>query len=86
MQNDGRSVTSQPTRELAQRLAGGVEVILLWHPDLDSVELVLEDRATGAGFQIEVAPEDAIDAFYHPYAYATGCDAHRQDEGTINDD
>jgi hypothetical protein len=75
-----------PTRELAQRLTGGVEVLLLWHPDIDSVELSLQDGATGAGFQIEVAPEDAIDAFYHPYAYASGCDANRQDEGTINDD
>ena len=85
-QNHCRSVTSQPTRELAQRLAGGVEVILLWHPDLDSVELVLEDRATGAGCEVEIAPQDALDAFYHPYAYASRCDAHRQDEGTINDD
>ena len=77
MQNDGRSVTSQPTRELAQRLAGGVEVILLWHPDLDSVELVLEDRATGAGCEVEIAP--------HPYAHATRCDVQREDEWTIND-
>ena len=88
--DDGRFETRElggaPTRELAQRLTGGIEVLLLWHPDIDSVELSLQDRATGAGFQIEVAPEDAIDAFYHPYAYASGCDAQRQDEGTINDD
>ena len=30
----------------------------------------VRDPATGAGFQIEVAPANAIDAFYHPYAYA----------------
>ena len=85
MQNDGRSVTSQPTRELAQRLAAGVEVLLVWHPDTDSVELVLHDQATGAGFQVEVAPEDALDAFNHPYAHATRCDVQREDEWTIND-
>ena len=85
MQNDGRSVTSEPTRELAQRLTGRVEVLLLWHPDIDSVELSLEDRATGMGFQVEVAPENALDAFNHPYAYASGCDLHREDEWTIND-
>jgi len=37
------------------------------------VELVLEDRATGAGCEVEIAPEDALDAFYHPYAYVSGC-------------
>jgi hypothetical protein len=59
-----------PTRELAQRLSGTVEVLLLWHPEIDRVELSLRDLATGAGFHIEVAPGNAIDAFYHPYAYA----------------
>ena len=85
MQNDGRSGTSQPTRELAQRLTGGVEVILLWHPDIDSVELVLEDRATGAGCEVEIAPEDALDAFYHPYAYVSRCAVRGEDEWTIDD-
>ena len=61
---------STPTRELAQRLSGAVEVLLLWHPEIDRVELSVRDLTTGAGFQIEVAPGDAIDAFYHPYAYA----------------
>ena len=28
---------------------------------------------------------DALDAFNHPYAYASGCDLHREDEWTIND-
>lgn len=67
-------------RELAQRLAGGVEVLLLWYPDVDSVEVSLRDTVTGAGFQIEVEPADAIQAFYHPYAYAVGPVAHRDSE------
>jgi hypothetical protein len=61
---------STRTRELAQRLSGAVEVLLLWHPEIDRVEVSVRDLTTGAGFQIEVAPGDAIDAFYHPYAYA----------------
>jgi hypothetical protein len=61
---------SAPTRELAQRLSGTVEVLLLWQPELDRVELSVRDLATGAGFDIAVAPSNAIDAFYHPYAYA----------------
>jgi hypothetical protein len=61
---------SAPTRELAQRLSGTVEVQLLWQPEIDRVHLSVHDLATGAGFDIAVAPGNAIDAFYHPYAYA----------------
>ena len=61
---------SAPTRELAQRLTGTVEVQLLWQPEMNRVRLSVRDLATGAGFEIEVAPGNAIDAFYHPYAYA----------------
>jgi len=66
---------SEPSRELAQRLNGGVEVLLLWHPELDLVELCLHDIATGEELQIEVAPGDANDAFYHPYAYVAKRDS-----------
>jgi len=65
-----------------------VEVLLLWHPELDRVELSVRDLATGAGFDIEVAPGDAIDAFDHPYAYAARREnSHRVggDERTIVD-
>ncbi len=61
---------SAPTRELSRRLTGTVEVLLLWHPETDRVGLSVRDLATGAGFHLEVASADAIDAFYHPYAYA----------------
>ena len=63
-----------PTRELAQRLSGADEVLLLWHPESDRVELAVRNLATGADCQIEVAPADAIDAFYHPFAYVGGCE------------
>ena len=62
-----------PVRELAQRLSGADEVLLLWYPEDDQVELAVRNLATGAGCQIEVAPANAIDAFYHPFAY--GADA-----------
>ncbi len=61
---------SAPTRELAQRLSGTVEVLLFWHREIDRVGLSVRDLSTGAGFHLEVAPANAIDAFYHPYAYA----------------
>ena len=72
------------TRELAQRLTSGVEIVLLWHPGIDSLELVVHDPATGADCQVEIAPEDAIDAFYHPYAYAPVCGEHAEDEAVVD--
>ncbi len=77
-----------PGRELAQRRSGTDEVLLLWHPEIDRVELSVRDLVTGAGFDIEVAPGNAIDAFHHPYAYATARgDSERvdRDEATIVD-
>jgi hypothetical protein len=64
-----------PTRELAQRRSGTVEVLLLWHAEIDRVEVSLQDSATDAGFHIEVPPGNALDAFYHPYAYAPSCES-----------
>jgi hypothetical protein len=80
--------TSVPTRELAQRLSGGDEVLLLWHPDSDRVELSVRNLASGVDRQIEVAPADALDAFRHPFAYAGMVERpHRVDleEMTIDD-
>ena len=65
---------SATTRELAQRLSGADEVLLLWHPESDRVELSVRNLATGAGCEIEIAPADAIDAFYHPFAYVARCE------------
>jgi hypothetical protein len=60
---------SAQARELAQRLSGTDEVLLLWHPESERVELAVRDLATGAAFHLEVAPGSAMDAFHHPYAY-----------------
>jgi hypothetical protein len=57
-------------RELAQRLSGTDEVLLLRYPEIDLVELSVSDVTTGEGFHIEVAAGTAMDAFQHPYAYA----------------
>jgi hypothetical protein len=61
---------SDLTRELAQRLSGKEEVLLLWHPTGNRVEVSVRDRGSGAGFSIEVGASSAMDAFHHPYAYA----------------
>lgn len=62
--------TRRTTRELAQRMSGSDEILLLWHSESDHVEIHIRDVATGVGFRLEVPAASAIDAFYHPYAYA----------------
>lgn len=57
------------TQELAMRIADGLAVMLLWHPADDSVTVAVADARTGDGFELSVARERALDAFYHPYAY-----------------
>lgn len=77
------------TRELARRQSGTAEVLLLWHPRVEQVELSVRDSATGECFHLEVAPGDALDAFHHPYAYGAGrerCILVAQDEGMDVDD
>lgn len=61
--------------ELAHRSSGSIEVALYW--DAAHVEVMVEliDRAGGASFQLVVPSEHALDAFHHPYAYASAYDA-----------
>jgi hypothetical protein len=56
-------------RELAHRSSNGIEVRLFWNPADNGVTVAVDD-ALGAAFELAVAPEHALDAFYHPYAYA----------------
>jgi hypothetical protein len=58
------------TRELAARTSDGLCVLLLWHPDEDALTVSVEDTRAGDRFQLAVAADRALDAFYHPFAYA----------------
>ena len=58
-------------RELAARESNGIHVVLLWHPGNDELTVSVEDVHIGDRFQLAVAPERALDAFNHPFAYAT---------------
>lgn len=58
------------TRELAAREGDGIQVTLLWHPGDNALTVSVEDTRVGRWFQLAVAPDRALDAFYHPYAYA----------------
>jgi hypothetical protein len=56
--------------ELANRRSGGVEVRLLWSRDSDVCTIAVTDDRTGEVFEVTVTRDRALDAFYHPFAYA----------------
>jgi hypothetical protein len=62
--------TGTSTRELAARENDGVSVRLLWHPRMNAVTVSIEDSRVGDRFHVAVAADRALDAFYHPFAYA----------------
>ena len=64
------SAKKNQIRELAARRRAGLSVVLRWHPDDDAVTVKVADSSTGDRFEIRVDREHALDAFYHPYAYA----------------
>jgi len=57
-------------RELAARKQDGLAVALLWHPRADALTVSIADSRTGDRFRFEVERSRALDAFYHPFAYA----------------
>jgi hypothetical protein len=57
-------------RELARRSSAGVDVTLYWHPLLDELVVSVCDKRHGAYFEIRPQSYQALDVYYHPYAYA----------------
>jgi hypothetical protein len=53
----------------SHRVTSCAEVTLLWRKLDNTITLRLVDLATGTEFEFGVRPEDALDAFNHPYAY-----------------
>ena len=64
------TVAAPQARELAVRESDGIHVRLMWHPNLNAVTVSVEDARVGDRFQLAVAPDRSLDAFYHPFAYA----------------
>jgi hypothetical protein len=58
-------------RELAARESNGLSVRLLWHPLEGAVTVSVEDYHEREYFVLAVAPEHALDAFYHPFVPPT---------------
>jgi hypothetical protein len=60
-------------RELAHRATDGLEVMLFWREATNELTVSVSDERTGAYFELDAEPGEALDVFYHPYAHA----AHR---------
>ena len=56
-------------RELDRRTHDGIDVSLLWDPRTKGVSVAVTDTRQGGSFAIGIEPEDALEAFWHPYAY-----------------
>ena len=64
-----QAINRAKSRELAHRVTSTVEVTLLWRQIDNMVTLRLVEVGSGVEFEFGVRPEDALDAFNHPYAY-----------------
>ena len=63
------TTTQGAVRELHRRVNDGFDVRLLWEPETNRVFVSVEDQRHADTFEIEVHPADALEAFYHPFAY-----------------
>jgi hypothetical protein len=58
--------------ELAVRENDGLAVSLLWSRATGRTRVVVLDQTFEAELHVDVPPACALDAFYHPFAYAAG--------------
>ena len=56
--------------ELDARHAAGIDVQLLWDPRTHGVSVVAHDGMTDETVTIFVEPDQALEVFRHPFAYA----------------
>jgi hypothetical protein len=66
-------------RELAARESDGLRVRLLWHAEADALTVSVNDWSSGHRFELAVARDRGLDAFYHPFAYAASANRRRRD-------
>jgi hypothetical protein len=74
------TTTASPTalRELDARTNDGLDIRLLWRPHDDVVLLQVDDAELHLRLVVPVAPDDAMFAFHHPFAFAETAKAAEQ--------
>ncbi|MDX6594160.1 MAG: hypothetical protein QOJ13_3356 [Gaiellales bacterium] len=66
----GATTTMMQRRELAHRSSDGIDVTLFWDDADDSLAVVLFDSKIDELLEIAVRPDQAMNAFHHPYVYS----------------
>jgi hypothetical protein len=66
------ATASNDWKELASRECDGLVVALSWSKAANRVEVKVADRKLGEELHLSVPSPCALDAFYHPFAYASG--------------
>jgi len=56
---------------VAGRGHDGVVVSLRWHRANDKLTVVVDDTRTGESFRVPARRENALEVFYHQFAYAS---------------
>jgi hypothetical protein len=74
------AATKTQRRELAHRESAGIAVSLFWSPDGKTITVEVVDLRTDEYFALDVAPELALDAFHHPFAYLAELEGRETDE------
>jgi len=59
-------------RELARREGDGLVVSLFWSRATDRVKIAVVDQMFDEELHVDVPGACALDAYYHPFAYAAG--------------
>jgi hypothetical protein len=65
------NLSTYTSTELAHRASAGLDVTLVWVHDggEDRVVVCVCDAREGAYFEIRAEPYQALDVYYHPFAY-----------------
>jgi hypothetical protein len=61
--------TQTARKELDHRYSNGIDVTLSWCPTGNRLYVTVLDD-TGDSFELAVRPDEALDVFNHPFAYA----------------
>ena len=69
--------------DLADRKGDGLEIVLLWSRTTQRVKVCVRHVVTGRGFDLDVRADDALNAFYHPFAHAA--DRERRSRAAVTD-
>jgi hypothetical protein len=67
---EGADLETQTFTELAQRAGDGIVVSLMWSRADNVLRVSIANTQTGEEFELDAPPENALDVYYHPFAYA----------------